>query len=320
MNPRGIEHSEVGTGSTLVPDLARACGPSSHWTPRTRTSPVRHSDGLGPPARRTGLGRSMRAGQIRDGVETVPTTLNTYPPLAGSVPVRRVREPLRSWSRGFSAADLLAVLAILSVLVAVVVPMLMKSSAATKLAQCKSNLAEIGRAVLLYAEDNKGTLPNLENAPAPGGWWYYKEQVKERLGLSGPASTSDKVFACPSDRGYGEGTEGATPFCRSQKHLFSSYVFNGVNLPGMPNIAGWQLSAVKEPFRTLLVMEWTAHAPLSWHKSRTRKENTPFYNNAESVVVFADGNVKLIPIYYDGLNAAYTRDPIGGYEYKYSGN
>jgi prepilin-type processing-associated H-X9-DG protein len=67
-------------------------------------------------------------------------------------------------------------------------------------------------------------------------------------------------------------------------------------------------------------MEWTAHAPLSWHKSQTRKENTPFYNNAESVVGFVDGHVKLIPIYYDGLNAAYTRDPIGGYEYQYSGD
>ena len=67
-------------------------------------------------------------------------------------------------------------------------------------------------------------------------------------------------------------------------------------------------------------MEWTAHAPLSWHKSRTRQKNTPFYNDAETVVGFVDGHVKLVPIYYDGMNAAYTRDPIGGYEYQYSGD
>ena len=38
------------------------------------------SAGLGPRTRRTGLGRSTLAGQIRDGVETVPTTQNTYIP------------------------------------------------------------------------------------------------------------------------------------------------------------------------------------------------------------------------------------------------
>jgi hypothetical protein len=67
-------------------------------------------------------------------------------------------------------------------------------------------------------------------------------------------------------------------------------------------------------------MEWCAHAPLSWHKSRTGKRNLPFYCDAESVVVFVDGHAVLTKIYYDGYNAAYTRDPIPGYNYKYSGN
>jgi prepilin-type processing-associated H-X9-DG protein len=64
-------------------------------------------------------------------------------------------------------------------------------------------------------------------------------------------------------------------------------------------------------------MEWTAHAPLSWHRSLTGRRNHPFYNNAESMVGFVDGHVDFIPIYYDGINAAYTRDPIPGYKYKY---
>jgi len=88
----------------------------------------------------------------------------------------------------------------------------------------------------------------------------------------------------------------------------------------MPNISGRNFGTIKEPGRTLLVMEWAAHAPLSWHRSRTGSKNRPFYNDAESVVSFLDGRVDLIPIYYDGINAAYTRDPIPGYDYKYSGN
>ncbi len=221
---------------------------------------------------------------------------------------------------GFTMTDLSVGLAILSLLAAIVLPPVAKARAKSKLTQCIANLQQVSRAVLLYAEEHKGTLPILEPSPPPGGWWYFKEQVKGYAGLAGSSSAQDKVFACPSDRGYGEGTEEPQPFCRSKKHDYTSYVFNGVNLPGVPNIAGWSLAAVKQPARTLLVMEWTAHAPLSWHQSRTGQANTPFYNDAENVTGFADGHVRFIPIYFDGMNAAYTRDPIGGYDYKYSGD
>jgi prepilin-type processing-associated H-X9-DG protein len=216
-------------------------------------------------------------------------------------------------------ADLLIVLAVLSVLAAIVLPMVARSRSETRLKQCIGNLQQVNRAVLLYAEESRGTLPLLNPSPQPGGWWHYKEQVKGHLGFSGPPSPDEKVFGCPMDRGYGDGGETIVPFRSSKKYNYTSYNLNSINLPGVPNIAGWQVSAVKEPSRTLLTMEWTAHAPLSWHRSRTGKANAPFYNDAESVVAFVDGHVGFIPIYYDGMNAAYTRDPIPGYNYKYSG-
>jgi type II secretory pathway pseudopilin PulG len=223
-------------------------------------------------------------------------------------------------ARGFSGTDLLVVIAILSVLAAVALPMMARARSGSRLAQCIANLQQVNRAVLLYAEDHKETLPFRESSPAPGPWWYYKEQVKGYLDLSGPPSPNEKVFGCPSDRGYSEGGETLIPFRTSRKHNFTSYNLNSVNLPGVPNIAGWQVSAVKEPSRTLLTMEWTAHAPLSWHRSRTGKANAPFYNDAESVVGFVDGHVRFTPIYYDGMNPAYTREPIPGYGYKYGGD
>jgi prepilin-type processing-associated H-X9-DG protein len=215
--------------------------------------------------------------------------------------------------------DLLVVLAVLSVLAAIVLPVVARAKASSSLAQCKSNLQQVGRAVLLYDEDHKKTLPELKQSRPPGGWWWYKEQVKAYAGLKGVSSAGDKVFACPSDRGYGEAGGKPVPFRASPKHDFTSYVFNGVNLPGMPNIAGWEVGAVREPVKTLLVMEFVAHAPLSWHRSKTGQANAPFYDNAESVVAFVDGHVDLIKIYYDGINPAFSRDPIGGYAYKYGG-
>jgi prepilin-type processing-associated H-X9-DG protein len=208
----------------------------------------------------------------------------------------------------------------LGVLLAVLVPIIVHNRSESRLGVCQGNLRQVNQAVLQFAEDHQGTLPSMEGSPAPGGWWYYKEQVKGYAGLTGESSSHDKVFACPDDRGYGDAQEGRQPFCRTKKFDYTSYVFNGVNLPGLPNIAARRVDSIAGPARTLLVMEWTAHAPLSWHRSRTGRANTPFYNDAESVVGFVDGHVALTKIFYDGLNAAYTRDPAPGYAYKYSGD
>ena len=220
----------------------------------------------------------------------------------------------------FSMTDLLMVIAAVFLLVALATPALVGARAKARLAVCVDNLKKIDRAVLQFADENKGALPSVESSQPPGGWWWYKEQVKGYAGLSGLSSARDQVFACPNDRGYGAEDAKPLPFSQSPKHDFTSYVFNGVNLPGMPNIAGQSLGSIREPAKTLLVMEWTAHGPLSWHRSKTGRKNAPFYNDAESVVGFVDGHVGLIKIYYDGINAAYTRDPVPGYAYRYSGN
>lgn len=213
----------------------------------------------------------------------------------------------------FTKTDFLATLAAAALLAALVVVPLTVVRDNSRLKVCTDNLQQVGRAVLRFAEDHGTALPGHTESGDP--WWWYKEEVKGYTGLSGPSSPNDRVFACPVDRGYSD----PTPFCRNPRFDYSSYVFNGVTLFGTPNIAGWKLPAVNQPKRTLLVMEWAAHAPLSWHRSKTGKANAPFYRDAECVVAFADGHADFIRIYYDGYNAAYTRDPIPGYDYKYSG-
>ena len=228
----------------------------------------------------------------------------------------RIRTAKSGEADAFTQADLLVVAATISLLAALVLVPLTHMRETARLQLCAGNLRQVGRAVLLYAQDHAGILPGPIPGQAGDFWWWYKEQVKGYIGLSGLPSTNDRVFACPVDRGYSD----PRPFHTGARFDYGSYVFNGVNLLGTPNVAGWQTSAIKQPARTLLTMEWTAHAPLSWHRSRTGKANAPFYCDAESVVAFSDGHVTLTPIYYDGYNAAYTRDPIPGYDYQYSGN
>jgi prepilin-type processing-associated H-X9-DG protein len=219
--------------------------------------------------------------------------------------------------RGFAQLDLTFALATTALLVVIAIGVVKMSGNAARLSVCRQNLQQIGKGCLQFAVEHE------EKLPAPSRdlprdrdfWWFYKEEIKSYAGLNGVSSIEDKSFACPLDRGYSE----SKPFWKLAKYDFGSYNFNGVTIPGSPNIAGWKKSAIILPNRTLLAMEWTAHAPLSWHRSRTGLKNLPFYCDAKSVVAFCDGHVDLIPIYYDGYNAAYTRDPIPGYVYKYGG-
>jgi prepilin-type processing-associated H-X9-DG protein len=223
---------------------------------------------------------------------------------------------MNNLSQGITRTDVLAMMAMVSLLIAGVVVALGAAQTKSRLATCTANLGQVSGAILKFAAENNQTLPAAVPGESGSPWWWYKEQVKRYVGLSGASSPNDLVFACPEDRGYSD----PIPFHRSSRFNFSSYVYNGVTLPGMPNIAGWQVAAVKQPRKTLLVMEWTAHAPLSWHHSKTGKRNLPFYCDAQSVVAFLDGHVSFSKIYYDGYNAAYTQDPISGYDYQYSGN
>jgi len=215
----------------------------------------------------------------------------------------------------FTRVDLLAAIAIVSVLAALVIVPLQAAKNRGRIGVCLANLQQVGRATLSFSGDHQGRLPGPSADISGDLWWWYKEQVKGYLGLSGPSSPNDHVFACPMDRGYSD----PKPFSQNARFDYGSYAFNGVTLPGLPNIAGWKISDVSQPKQTLLVMEWAAHAPLSWHRSKTGKANAPFYSNAESIVAFVDGHASMIRVYYDGYNAAYTRDPIPGYDYKYRG-
>lgn len=217
---------------------------------------------------------------------------------------------------GFALPDLLATAATVCMVAALAIIPFTAVKRKASLSVCTENLRQINRAVLQYSDENGKRLPMAPPSPGMDLWWGYKEMVKRYVGLTGPSSKGDKVFACPNDRGYSD----PKPFHQTARFDFGSYPYNAINIGGAPNIAGYTVGAIKQPKRTLLVMEWTAHAPLSWHKSRTGKANLPFYRDAESVVGFVDGHVGLTKIYYDGYNAAFTRDPIPGYDYQYSGN
>ena len=96
-------------------------------------------------------------------------------PRVRALPARDVRWRFGRWPRldpryhyerprpAFSLVELLAVIAIIAVLVALVVPMIHKTRRGepANRVHCGSNLRQIGQALLIYANENKGVYPRV---------------------------------------------------------------------------------------------------------------------------------------------------------------
>lgn len=109
---------------------------------------------------------------------------------------RRVRSNV-----GFTLIELLTVIAIIAVLAAILIPTVGKVRRTASSAQCAGHMREIGRAISLYAEENKGHLPtpgpggsNIDDFHSGQGPWYNREQqrLQNHIGryMSTPESSS----------------------------------------------------------------------------------------------------------------------------------
>jgi prepilin-type N-terminal cleavage/methylation domain-containing protein len=69
--------------------------------------------------------------------------------------------------RAFTLVELLVVIGIIALLLSILLPALSRVKEASNRAKCLANIAELGRAVLLYAHDNKDHLPDAGSGNAP---------------------------------------------------------------------------------------------------------------------------------------------------------
>lgn len=106
----------------------------------------------------------------------------------------------------FTLIEVLVVVAIIGLLAAILIPSLARSRESARAVVCKTNLKEWGNAMLMYVNDNRGTLP-FEDRPNPEndvngdkvwdetGWVCWFDSMDRYFGSK---KADEKVKICPT--------------------------------------------------------------------------------------------------------------------------
>ncbi len=216
--------------------------------------------------------------------------------------LREIRTSFNA-TKGFSLLELLVVIAVIALLAAVLLPALGRAKSKARRTVCTNNLRQINFTVRMYADDSSEAFPAPKNNFPPDAFTAYTKLMESYLGMKGALSERAKLFACPADTfSYDFNDRDSQGLHLQSRFYYSSYAFNGGNFPMgkppvllWPGIAGRKLSSIRGPVETVLVSEFAALSPYSWHQPAGESH----YNNASDMVSFVDGHVNFIKIYWD---------------------
>jgi general secretion pathway protein G len=189
-------------------------------------------------------------------------------------------------SAAFTLIEILTVISILTLLAAIMFPVLVNTKDAAKRTSCQSNLQQIGVAMALYAADYDDRLPYAIGQAQRDHPWSISdyvgkfEDIPDMVSVLSRVTRSQAVFRCPNDQlRFSDPQVNVGPFPSYYAYARSSYMFD-VHL-GVP-----LAKVASDPFGSLAYDE--NHC---WHTQ------CPVDNVYEAKLnrLFGDGHVGFVP-------------------------
>jgi prepilin-type N-terminal cleavage/methylation domain-containing protein/prepilin-type processing-associated H-X9-DG protein len=206
----------------------------------------------------------------------------------------------RKSNQAFTLVELLVVIGIIAVLISILLPALGRAREQGLNVKCAANLRQLGTAMLMYIQDNKGYVPKAyypTSKPDPavssvGLYWF--DQLAKYMSI--PSAWYKAPSRVIDKRPFG-GTILACPVAPYSEDKFS-YVMNGLmsnNIAQAPNSSGlyWTFDGRKEEWALTRIVQYRKPSGTMCFSDGSNRANWPAQVNITNL--FAKSEIDRVP-------------------------
>ncbi|MDH7598023.1 MAG: type II secretion system protein [Sedimentisphaerales bacterium] len=162
-------------------------------------------------------------------------------------------------SKAFTLIELLVVIAIIAILMGVLMPALRAAKEGARKTKCMNNLRQVGMATHIYANDNRGLIPQFQQND--GNWlWDVAVRTCDALTENG---AKREILYCPGGTISVKNTDPVAAFWqpRGDRRIIA-YAWLGKRGPNRPDWLNARQAIYRKPYCTKVTMKNAAETEL----------------------------------------------------------